>query len=208
MAQYSYSPIFVHSNIRIVQYPYSPLSLLPTESMDSEDSRQIRFLKLYTANELAIRAYVRTLIPSRDDVEEVMQDIAVVLWKKFADYPSGEDFRKWAFAVSRFEALAWLRDRARDRLVFSQDVLELIANEAENRNEYHQRQRDALEECLNKLPQVHRELVQQAYCPGARIDHLAERRGQSAMSLYKMLQRIRAALMECTRQRLIEEGLA
>lgn len=175
--------------------------------MDSEDSRQIRFLKLYTANELAIRAYVRILIPCRDDVEEVMQDIAVVLWKKFADYSSGEDFRKWAFAVSRFEALAWLRDRARDRLVFSQDVLDLIASEAENRNEYHQRQRDALDECLNKLPQAQRELVQQAYCPGARIDQLALRRGQSAMSLYKTLQRIRAALMECTRQRLIEEGL-
>lgn len=109
--------------------------------MESEDSRQIRFLKLYTANELAIRSYVRTLIPSRDDVEEVMQEVAVVLWRKFADYPTGEDFRKWAFAVSRFEALAWLRDRARDRLVFNQDVFDLIAQEAESRSDYHQRQR-------------------------------------------------------------------
>jgi len=176
--------------------------------MDSEDSRQIRFLKLYTANELAIRAYVRTLVPSRDDVEEVMQEVAVVLWKKFADYPTGEDFRKWAFAVSRYEALAWLRDRARDRLVFNQDVLDLIAKEAEVRSDYHQRQREALDRCLEKLPQPQRELVQQAYRPGTRIDQLAEHRGQSAMSLYKLLQRIRTALLECTRQRLLEEGLA
>jgi RNA polymerase sigma-70 factor (ECF subfamily) len=176
--------------------------------MDSEDSRQIRFLKLYTANELAIRAYVRTLVPSRDDVEEVMQEVAVVLWKKFADYPTGEDFRKWAFAVSRYEALAWLRDRARDRLVFNQDVLDLIAKEAEVRSDYHQRQREALDRCLEKLPQPQRELVQQAYRPGTRIDQLAAHRGQSAMSLYKLLQRIRTALLECTRQRLLEEGLA
>lgn len=176
--------------------------------MDSEDSRQIRFLKLYTANELAIRAYVRTLVPNRDDVEEVMQEVAVVLWKKFADYPTGEDFRKWAFAVSRYEALAWLRDRARDRLVFNQDVLELIAKEAESRSDYHQRQREALDLCLEKLSQPQRELMQQAYRPGTRIDQLAEHRGQSAMSLYKILQKIRAALLECTQRRLLEEGLA
>ncbi len=176
--------------------------------MDPEDSRQIRFLKLYTAHELAIRAYVRTLVPSRDDVEEVMQEIAVVLWKKFGDFPSGEDFRKWSFAVSRFAALAWLRDRARDRLVFSQEVFELIAAEADARNDYHQRQREALDDCLKKLPGPQRDLVQQAYRPGTRIDQLAELRGQSAMSLYKLLQRIRTSLLECTRQRLLEEGLA
>lgn len=176
--------------------------------MESEDSRQIRFLKLYTANELAIRSYVRTLIPSRDDVEEVMQEVAVVLWRKFADYPTGEDFRKWAFAVSRFEALAWLRDRARDRLVFNQDVFDLIAQEAESRSEYHQRQREALDLCLEKLPPSQRDLVQQAYRPGTRIDQLAEHRGQSPNSLYKLLQRIRIALLDCTRRRLLEEGLA
>lgn len=176
--------------------------------MDSEDSRQIRFLKLYTANELAIRSYVRTLVPSRDDVEEVMQEVAVVLWKKFAEYSSGEDFRRWAFAVSRFEALAWLRDRSRDRLVFNQNVLDLIAKEAEARSDFHQRQREALDQCLDKLPQPQRELVQQAYRPGTRIDQLAIQRGQTSTSLYKLLQRIRAALFECARQRLTEEGLA
>ena len=185
-----------------------PSSQRHTTAMESSDSRQIRFIKLYTAHELAIRAYVRTLVPSRDDVEEVMQEIAVVLWKKFADFSTGEDFRKWAFAVTRFEALAWLRDRARDRLVFNHDVIEMVAQEAESRADYHQKQREALEDCLKKLPAHQRDLVNQAYHPGARIDLLAENRGQSAMSLYKILQRIRAALLECTRQNLLEEGLA
>jgi len=175
--------------------------------MESEDSRQIRFLKLYTANELAIRAFVRTLLPTRDDAQEVMQEIAVVLWKKFTEYPSGEDFRRWAFAVARYEALAWLRDRARDRLIFSPEVLQLLANEAEQRADYHATQRAALDECLNKLPDHQRELIQQAYAPGARIDEIAQQRGQTAMSLYKLLQRLRLALLECTRRSLLNEGL-
>jgi len=176
--------------------------------MESEDSRRIRFLKLYTAHELAIRAFVRTLVPARDDAHEVMQEVAVVLWRKFSDYPSGEDFRRWAFSVARFEALAWLRDRARERLVFNDEVLQLVADEADRRADRHHKQREALEDCLEKLLPQHRELLQQAYAPGARIDQLAQSRGQTSMSLYKMLHRLRITLLECTERLMLKEGLA
>ena len=36
--------------------------------------------------------------------------LAVVLWKKFGEFDGTRDFRKWAFGVARFEALAFLRD--------------------------------------------------------------------------------------------------
>ena len=176
--------------------------------MESEDSRQIRFLKLYTAHELAIRAFVRTLVPSRDDAHEVMQEVAVVLWRKFGEYSTGEDFRRWAFSVARLEALAWLRDRARERLVFNDEVLQLVADEADRRADRHHQQREALEDCLEKLLPQHRELLQLAYAPGARIDQLAQSRGQTSMSLYKMLHRLRITLLECTERLMLKEGLA
>ena len=87
---------------------------------------QDRFLRLFTANDAAIRAFVRSLVPTRQDAEDVMQEIAVVLWRKFSELPD-DDFRRWAFGVARYEILAWRRDKARDRHLFGDDTLDLLA---------------------------------------------------------------------------------
>ena len=98
---------------------------MPPPSTD----RHREFLRCFTANEAAIRAYVRRLVPLRSDADDVMQEVAVVLWEKFDEFRVGGDFRAWALGVARFEVLAWLRDKARDRLVLAQDVAELLADE-------------------------------------------------------------------------------
>ena len=74
-----------------------------------------RFLRLFMANEEALRGFVRSLVPTLEDAREVMQETAAVLWRKFVELDSPENFRRWAFGVARFEALAFRRDRARDR---------------------------------------------------------------------------------------------
>src|SRR5205809_484611 len=95
---------------------------------DEREQHQ-RFLRAFTANEPAIRAYVRRLVPARADADDVMQEAAIVLWEKFAEFRDGADFRAWAFGVARFKVLSWLRDKGRDRLVLSEETVELLANE-------------------------------------------------------------------------------
>ena len=51
------------------------------------------FLRLFTAHELAIRAHVRRLVPTRADADDVVQEVAVVLWQKFATFRHDADFR-------------------------------------------------------------------------------------------------------------------
>ncbi len=72
-------------------------------------------------------------------------------------------------------------------------------------SERHSDQREALERCLQKLPATQRELVLTAYTKGIRMDDLATRRGQTPMSLYKLLHRIRQALQECVQRTLAQE---
>jgi len=166
-----------------------------------------QFLRRYTEHEPALRAFVRSLVPTREDAREVMQEVAVVLGRKFAQCASQEDFRKWAFSVARLEVLAWKRDRARDRLLFDDELLGTLAEEAAGLSDRLEAQLEALEDCLAKLSPEQRALVAAAYAPEARIDRLAEQRGQTAMALYKLLRRIRLALVECTRRALVREGL-
>jgi RNA polymerase sigma-70 factor (ECF subfamily) len=55
--------------------------------------------------------------------------VAVVLWRKFDQCATQENFRKWAFGVAQFEVLAWKRDRARDRLMFDEELLGALVKE-------------------------------------------------------------------------------
>ena len=167
-----------------------------------------QFLRLYVEHEEALNAFVRTLVPTRDDAREVMQEAAVVLWRKFEQLEMPEDFRRWAFVVARFEALAFLRDRARERLVFDEDVLALLAEEVSDQADLYAAERNALESCLGKLQPAQRKLLDAAYAPGARIDQLAAQSGRSPMSFYKVLHRLRLSLMDCTQRMLAREETA
>lgn len=171
-----------------------------------DDSRHELFLRLFTANEAALRGFVRALVPTRADANDVMQETAIVLWRKFGEFATGDDFRRWAFGVARMKVLSWRRDAARDRHVFGDETTALIAEETEARTDSLEAQREALHACIGKLPLEQRTLVDAAYAPGAIIEEVARGTGQTAMALYKKLHRIRMALVECTRRVLASEG--
>jgi RNA polymerase sigma-70 factor (ECF subfamily) len=174
----------------------------------TERERQDDFLRLYVEHEEALRGFVRSLVPTLEDAREVMQEVAAVLWRKFEALESTDDFRRWAFGVARFEAFNFNRARQRERLVFDDELLNLLAHEAEAEGVNQEREAQALEHCLQKLPETQRALVQAAYAPGVRMDELARDSGRSAMSLYKSLHRIRIALIQCTRLVLTKEAQA
>lgn len=177
--------------------------------MDPENSHiHEQFLTLFTSNESAIRAYVRRLVPTRHDAADVMQGVSLVLWKKFRELDQQSDFRKWSFGVARFETLAWLRDKARDRLVLADDVLQTVAQESGQDEERLSAQRDALEGCLEKLPQGQRTVILAAYAPDAAIQDVAKQSGRTVAAFYQWLHRMRLRLLDCTRRALQTEGLA
>jgi RNA polymerase sigma-70 factor (ECF subfamily) len=163
-------------------------------------------LRSFAAHEPAIRAYVRRLVPLRSDADDVLQDVAVVLWEKFDTFRPGEDFRAWAFGVARFEVLAWLRDRGRDRLVLDAAVVEQIAIEAATVEPQLERQREALEKCLQRVGPTERKLLIEAYRPESRIQDVAAGSGRSEAGFYQWLHRMRRSLMDCIRARLAEEA--
>jgi RNA polymerase sigma-70 factor (ECF subfamily) len=173
---------------------------------DIEAQHHDRFGSLFAEHEPALRTFVRALLPAPSDAAEVTQAVAVMLWQKFAEFDAARDFRKWAFGVARYEVLAFLRDRGRDPHVFSVELVNTLADEATAAGPRHEAQREALETCLKKLPEARRELVLAAYAKDIRIDELAARRGQTPMSVYKALHRIRKALLACVGHTLVRES--
>lgn len=174
----------------------------------AETERHDLFLRLYVEHEEALNGFVRTLVPTREDAREVMQEVAVVVWRRFEELSDLRDFRRWAFGVAKFKALAFARDQMRDRLVFDADVMELLSEEMTVQADALDAEREALDECIGKLDAVQRKLLDAAYAPGVRMDALAVSLGRSPMSFYKTIHRIRLVLLDCTQRVLEREGIA
>jgi RNA polymerase sigma-70 factor (ECF subfamily) len=173
--------------------------------MSDPEPNHAEFLRLYSENEAALHAFVRSMLPSRQEASEVMQEVVVTLWQKFED---AQNFRPWAYAVARSKVLMYLRRRARDRHIFDEELVGKLAERQEELTNRHSLQREALEKCLQKLPQDQRDTVLTAYTKSTTIQQFAQTRGETAMALYKKLHRIRHVLLECVRQTLSREELA
>ena len=155
------------------------------------------FVRHFVAHEGRLRAFIRTLVPTWADVDEVMQETSLVAWRKFGRFERGTNFMAWVATIARFEALDHLRRRGREQLVFSDAVADLMAEEVAPEGETHDRQRRSLDRCLAKLGDTQRELLLLSYQPGARLHEVAARAGRSVQGHYKSVQRLRARLLEC-----------
>lgn len=177
---------------------------LPPQT-NAGDARYEQFVQLFVAHEGKLRAFLRSLLPRWDDVDEVMQETSLVAWRKFGQFEPGTSFMAWVATIARFEALNHLRQKSRDRLVFSDDVLALLAQEGAGEADALERERTALERCLAKLSSSQRELLQLSYQPGVKFHEVAARAGKSVQAFYKTIQRLREALLDCVEREMRKE---
>ena len=165
------------------------------------------FMRLLMQHEPALRAYSRALLPDWQSVDEVIQEASVTLWEKFAQLRDEAGFLPWAKVIVRFKCLSQIGKLRRERQVFSEGVLEMLAEEAEAFDaEERERSMRALRSCLDGFSQPHQELLLAPYAGEGRVTVLAEQAGKSANALYKLLGRLREKLAECIQTRLQEEA--
>lgn len=161
------------------------------------------FLRLFVKHEEALRSYARVLLPTWESVDEVMQESSVIMWKKLAQIDASESFLPWAKVIVRFEAMRLRRDHARDRHVFGDTVIEMLALEAaEVPEDRWQRERELLQHCLQELVPHHRELVLAPYAGEGRVTRLSGETGRTINSLYKLLGRLREKLALCVEDKM------
>jgi RNA polymerase sigma-70 factor (ECF subfamily) len=168
--------------------------------------RHAEFLRAFATHEPAVRAFARRLVPTRADADDVMQEVAVVLWEKFDEFRKDGDFKAWACGIARFKALSWIRDKSRDRLVLDSDVVELIATQSLSGESRLQQQREALESCLEKVSPEERGLIARAYQSDVKISEVAATSGRSVGGFYQWLYRMRQLLLECVKREIAPES--
>jgi RNA polymerase sigma-70 factor (ECF subfamily) len=100
-----------------------------TSQDSADDVRYETFVARFAKHEPDLRRFIRSLLPTWADTDDVLQQTAIVIWRKFDQYDPDTTFMKWACVIARFEALAYRRKMARDHLVFREDVCHPIYRE-------------------------------------------------------------------------------
>ncbi len=173
-----------------------------SENLDYEN-----FVRLFARHERAVRGLVRSMLPLLQDVDDVMQEVGLACWRKFQEFKtdkSPDAFFRWACVVARFEVLRHRRNCARDRLILSEETIQLLSDDAGARSQDLEAERLAIEDCLEKLPFAERRLLLSVHTRGDSIAQIAKQLGQSVRRLYSKVNALRDILGDCVRGRLAE----
>ena len=101
------------------------------------------------------------------------------------------------------QILAHLRDKKRDRVLLNAELVELLTEESERQSSHLEIVRQKLRDCLQKLSQDNRRLVDLRYTNALPIVEIAERLNRSVSAVKVSLMRNRRSLADC-----IDRGLA
>ncbi|MHC5160788.1 MAG: sigma factor, partial [Planctomycetota bacterium] len=91
--------------------------------MDSNQNKTEEFLSLLMSNQRRINSYVLSLVPNMNDADDIMQETITVLWRKFDEFQVGTNFASWGMKVAFYCVLDFRKKKAKDKLVFSDDLL-------------------------------------------------------------------------------------
>jgi len=182
------------------------VSVSVTEQTASDSARHDQFLCLFTGAYPRLYAYLRAVLPRRDDAEEVLQETCIVLWQKFAEFEPGSSFVAWACRIAHYKVLEFHRREAKQSLPLVEQFSEIVSQDAIEHSDIHETRHQALAHCLAKLRPEDRHMVQLRYGQDGSTKETAREVARSVDAVRKALQRIRRTLLQCIHRTLAMEG--
>ena len=167
--------------------------------IDSESHADEEIVALLTQHQLDIKHYVQSLMPGDSSAQDVAQQANITLWRKRADFELGTNFKAWSFAIARYEVLNHRKRQIRDnqRLVFSEELIDIFAEELPELDDGMDEKQEALRTCLGKLNPKQRDLGMHRYFESSTVQDFADATGRSVGGLKVTLHRVRNSLLKC-----------
>ena len=146
-------------------------------------------------------------LADREQARDVLQRTNLVLCRKAEQYQTGTNFKAWAMSVANFEVMAYRKTQVRERLVFSDEVDDMIGS---REDEFSSSQTDRishLNHCLQLMSPQNRQLIEHRYEGENSIEKIADEIGATVVAIRVKLHRLRKLLLECIQNRMQEEGV-
>jgi len=173
-----------------------------------DPDRTTDFLSLLTQHDRALGLYVYSLVSSNADADDILQQTKMVMWRSFAQFELGTNFIAWARKIAFHQILTYRREKKKEHLQLDEEVLEAISHEVEKLAGQGDHRKEALQDCLHKLPHEHRQMILLRYYEDMEIDQVAARIQSTTGAVYRALSRVRLALLDCVEKQLSAGGAA
>lgn len=178
--------------------------------MDSAPDAQAddqAFLRQIVAEQRALLRFILRYVPIAADARDILQETLVTLWTKRAEFDPAREYLPWACGIARFKVREFWRKQPRWEAFAHDDIMALLDHRREELAPALMLRTEKLHDCLAKLPIGRKELLHRYYSEEEPAEILALREGCSVDAIYKVLQRLRRAVLECIEQALRAEGV-
>lgn len=155
------------------------------------------YLQLVTSHQVHLRGCIFASLANHADAEDVLQRTNLALLRKASDFPEGGNFLAWAIAVAKYEILSFVRDSRRERLVFSDSIIELMCDAASLETHDLTDRQEALRTCLARMPEHGRRYLVLRYAGNRSIQQIADNSGKTVDGVKALLYRLRRKLEQC-----------
>ncbi|MEN6306364.1 MAG: sigma-70 family RNA polymerase sigma factor [Anaerohalosphaeraceae bacterium] len=173
---------------------------------DGNTTREGLFFQLFMAHQRNLYAYILAAVHNYSDTEDILQETATVMWRRFGEFQQGTSFVAWGIAIARIQILKFFNEHKRSRIQFDDELLEQINAVMLQETEQMEGLTDAFRQCFRKLSDTHREVLTLRYKDGLAIKTIANKTGKSLYAMYKAFARIQDALQRCIEVTLRREG--
>ncbi len=139
--------------------------------------------------------------------EDIFQNVTLKAMDGRTPFASEAALISWAFITARHEAIDWMRRRQRETVGLAPEVLDLLDQEWQSAVPAPNGRLDALQECVESLPDAARQLLRLRYHEGHSCEGVAERLHTGLDAVYQRLSRLHRSLRQCVEGKLAATGM-
>ncbi|TWU03349.1 RNA polymerase sigma factor SigM [Neorhodopirellula pilleata] len=130
------------------------------------------------------------------DVDDILQEVAVIAIENSHRFDSSQSIDGWVFGITRNRVMKYIDKQKRQKLCFSSELVDAMTAAAQSDSESED-SLEALQCCLGKLKDSHRELLIRRHRPGTTARQLAKEIGYTDTRMSRLINSLYVSLMKC-----------
>ncbi|QDT21575.1 sigma-70 family RNA polymerase sigma factor [Gimesia chilikensis] len=173
--------------------------------LSREDSRELLTVN-WSKAQPSLMAFLLASTPQFSDAEDLLQEVAIEISRRFDDYDTARPFLPWALWVVKIKIADFYRTRERRPVKFIGESIDALALACDRIQENLTDEKWALESCLKKLTGRSHQLLRLRYYEGLKPQEISHRLDIPAGTVRTALSRVRSALISCVKTTLANES--
>jgi RNA polymerase sigma-70 factor (ECF subfamily) len=164
-------------------------------------------LDLFARERDALELYLYTSCRDYHLVQDVLQEVALVVMRKRAQYDDSQPFDAWVRGIARKELAYRMRGRTYAGALLDPEALEAAVDAFAHsaRASDSSKLTEHLADCIDSLGGHSRDLVRLRYELGHECAEVAKTLGRTVQGVYALLKRAKLLLKECVEKSLASE---